>query len=82
MKFWDYTPFEINLLIEKYIEDKKEKAKSIITLAWYTEAFARQKTLSDLEEILKDKKEKKEMTSEDMLEEIKKLNAQLGGETY
>lgn len=80
IKFWDYTPFELELLVNKYIEEEKKKAKDIVALAWYTEAMHRQKRLPKLEKLLKEEKSKKEMTDKEMLEKIKKLNSMLGGE--
>lgn len=79
LKFWDYTPFELELIVNKYIEEEKKKAKDIISLSWYTEALHRQKKLPKLEKLLNNTPKKK-MTAEEMANQVKKLNAIFGGE--
>ena len=54
IKTWDYTPAEIGLLCEQTLEKRKYDAHNLITLAWHTEAFARQKRLPRLETLLKE----------------------------
>lgn len=82
-KFWDYTPYEVELLIDKYVESEKNTYKNLIRLAWFTEAFHREKKLPKIDKILKDKIDKKEPASEaEMLAELKRMNAMLGGNTY
>jgi hypothetical protein len=84
IKFWEYTPFELDLLIKKYIDDEKMKNKYMIAQAWHTEHFSRLKKLPKLNKVLEniEKKNSEPMTPESMLEEIKRMNAQFGGDTY
>jgi len=84
IEFWEYTPYELDLLIKKYIDDEKMKNKYMIAQAWHTESFSRMKKLPKLNRVLEsmDKKNSEPMTPESMLEEIKRINAQFGGDTY
>lgn len=84
IKFWEYTPYELDLLIRKYIDDEKLKNRYMIAHAWHTEHFSRLKKLPDLRKVLEGLEKKKQgpMSPESMLEEIKRMNAQFGGDTY
>ena len=84
-EFWEMTPYEMNLVIEAYNERKEERHKESVTLA-YVNALWTIQWLGDkkghpkpLNEILGIKKEKKVMTGEQMLEQVKQLNALFGG---
>lgn len=86
-EFWELTPAEFATIAEGYIRvaqaQAKEKAKNIISLAWYTEALARTKTLPELKTLL-DKldnasKPKQVQTSDQMMTMCKLLNAVYGG---
>lgn len=74
------TPFELSIYIKAFTEKEKERSKQIIIQAYYTEAFARQKKLPDIDKLFKEDKPKKQQNSKAMLEEIKKINAMFGGE--
>jgi len=80
IKFWDYTPYELSILIDKYIKDKKDRNKDMLCLAWYTEKLHRAKKLPKLEKLLEEDKPKRVMTTKEMLEQVKKLNSIFGGE--
>jgi hypothetical protein len=60
------------MIFEGYTLKQKEKRQALISLAWYIEAFARQKRLPRLEKLLKDTDKKQqtrqEMTKSDMIE--------------
>jgi len=53
-----YTPYEISLLAKQYREKQYEQFEDLLSLAWHTEAFSRQKKLPRLEKILKDVRRK------------------------
>ena len=49
----EYTPYEL-LLIGKQVQEKSYREfENALTVAWHTEAFARQRRLSKLDKILK-----------------------------
>lgn len=54
IKAWDYTPCEIGLMCDQFIEKKKKNVDELLFIAWHTEAFARQKRLPSFERIIKD----------------------------
>lgn len=62
-----YTPYEISLIAKFRNEKITNEFERIITLAWHTEAFSRQKKLPKLDRVLKDirKKPKKQNTKSD-----------------
>ena len=51
----NYTPYEVMLLAKQKRERETRLFEDNITLAWHTEAFARQKKLPSLSKVLKDK---------------------------
>lgn len=53
IKAWDYTPAEVGLFCKQLSEQRKFAIQSMLSLAWHTEAFARQKRLPQLKAILK-----------------------------
>jgi hypothetical protein len=61
--FWAWTPFELGLHFEGYVEEKAEQRKTLIYLAWHIEAFSRQKRLPSLTKLLKDSGKKKKTQS-------------------
>jgi len=72
------------LIIEVYVEKKKDERKADIVSAFYSAYFSRLKTLSgsDLETVLKsiDEAEQQEiMSDEEMFARVKRLSASLGG---
>lgn len=74
----NYTPYEITLLAKQQREFQYQTVESIISLAWHTEAFARQKKLPKLERLLKDvrKKPKKVNSASDSI--LKAMAAEKG----
>jgi hypothetical protein len=77
-EFWDITPFELNLLAKGYAKRKEAEQKESIYQAYLISRWVWQKKI-DIEKILEFKKEKKKMTDEEMLEQVKVLNRMLGG---
>jgi len=78
------TPFELDLLIENYCERMKYEQEEKITLAYMTALWTVQWQSKNkpkpLNEILGIEEEKKEMTDEEMLKQVKILNKLFGGE--
>lgn len=86
-EFWEMTPYELNLYAETYFEKQKQDYKDKISLEYYNAMWTIQwlgnklQHPRPLKEILDDMyKEKKIMTDEEMLEQVKMLNAIFGGE--
>ena len=76
------TPDELNLSAEIYAEKKKQDEQNLIIQAYlisrwvWTEKIPIEKILEEMGT----KKEKKEMTDEQMLTQVKTLNTIFGGE--
>ena len=65
IKAWDYTPYELTLLCEQVIEKNKRDIDELIFVAWHVEAFARQKRLPNLTQLIKDTHRKKNTSRAD-----------------
>jgi hypothetical protein len=85
------TPHELNLMILAYKESKKQDFEQQLTAAYLNAMWQRKDKLSsdDLKEVINklndeqpETKHKPKMTPEQMLNEVKKLNAAFGGDTY
>ena len=81
-QFWEMTFSEIDVLCDRKIKNNDDDSKNQIILAWYIEAFARQKKLPKLETLLKTpkvKKVKKEnnSTDDDLIELARKKGMKL-----
>ena len=75
------TPHELNLYIQDYNEKQKVLNDEKLTLTWLGAYWQRVKKMPSLKQILGNNAPKKKMTNEEMLEEVKKLNAAFGGTT-
>jgi hypothetical protein len=76
------TPFELNIVITARADRMKQKQEDRIVAAYLSAYWQRVKKLPSLKSILEENKPKKPQTVEDMLEEIKRLNAAMGGTVY
>jgi hypothetical protein len=81
---FDYiTPYELSLISEAHAEKLESELKERLTLVWLGEYYHRTKKLPSLKEELKkvssDTGKPKKMTDQQMLETVKRLNAQFGG---
>lgn len=56
LKIGEYTPYEISLLGKQSRKREQKEFESLVCLAWHTEAFARQKRLPNLNNLLKELK--------------------------
>lgn len=81
--FWELTPHEILITKNSFIkrrDDEYETQRQLITIqAYLTSRFVWQKKV-DINKILNVKNEKKEMSNDDMLENVKALTTQFSGE--
>lgn len=78
------TPSELNLSAKVYAENKKQEEQNMIIQAYLISRWVWAKNVP-IEKILNElesevKKEKKEMTDEQMLTQVKMLNSLFGGE--
>lgn len=75
------TPYELALFHESFIEKQEAEMKERLTLVWMGEYYHRTKRLPKLSEELKkiSGQPKKAMSDDEMLETVKRLNAQFGG---
>ena len=76
------TPDELNLSAKNYAEKKKTEQQNMIIQAYLISRWVWTKNIP-IEKILEDmgtKKEMTEMTDEQMLVQVKMLNAMFGGE--
>lgn len=87
LEFWEMTPYELNLKAEAYFEKQKNEFKEKISLEYYNAMWTIQwlgkksQHPRPLNEILENLyKEKKVMTDEQMLKQVKVLNRLFGGE--
>ncbi|MHB8124643.1 MAG: phage tail assembly chaperone [Desulfitobacteriaceae bacterium] len=74
-QFWELTPAELNIIIDVYIENKKNEKKSGITAAFYSAYFAKHEKLrgADLQGVLDgiDEGSGQEMSDEEMLSAVR-----------
>lgn len=86
-EFWGMTPYELNVYAKAYFENKKIEFKEKLTLEYYNAMWTIQwlgkksQQPEPLNKILDNLyKEKKIMTDEQMLNQVKMLNKMFGGE--
>lgn len=81
-EFWEMTPDELNLTANVYMEKKKQEEQNMIIQAYLISRWVWAKNVP-IEKILGEMgtvKEKKEMTDEQMFNQVKMLNNLFGGE--
>jgi hypothetical protein len=80
------TPYQLTLYAEVYNEQKKKEIefqKQLTYLgALWTSRLVWQKRPQSYEQLTKQKNDKEKMTPEEILAEVMKINAELGGTTY
>lgn len=89
-EFWEMTPYELHLKSIDYWEKQKNKFKEKLTLEYYNAMWTIQwmgkksqhpKPLNEiLDGLYPEKQNKKVMTDEQMLDQVKVLNMLFGGE--
>jgi len=72
------TPDELNLLIDAYVFDRKERLKDAVSVAYYNACFQRSKTMPRLKEIL-NQLSNEEMSDEELFDAVKSLNSAFDG---
>lgn len=81
-EFWEMTPYELNVYAEIYGEKKKQEEQNMVMQAYLISRWVWAKDVP-IEKILNElgaNKDKKEMTDEEMLNQVKILNNLFGGE--
>ena len=78
LRIGNYTPYEVMLLAKQKRERETRLFEDNITLAWHTEAFARQKKLPSLSKILKDIGKKTKKTNSEGDAVLKAMAAEEG----
>jgi hypothetical protein len=76
------TPYELSLCVEAHFEKLESEMKDRLTLVWLGEYYHRTKRMPSLQKELKKitgEEEKPTMTDDQMLQTVKRLNAQFGG---
>jgi|GEM_PF-527567 len=88
-EFWEMTPYELNIYAEAYFEKQKNDYKEKLSLEYYNAMWTikwlgkksqHPKPLNEILNEIDKEKEKKIMTDEQMLAQVKVLNALFGGE--
>lgn len=74
------TPHELNLRIQVYNEEKLEKGEEEFIIAYLTAYWNRVKRMPNLRNILSSIRPREEMSDEQLLAQIKAMNAAMGGE--
>ena len=77
-EFWELTPREIFLVCDAYAEKKQAELEKDVSIAYIGARIVMAKKPPTLQELLKSLKQN-EQTPDDMLNVVRKLNAQLGG---
>jgi hypothetical protein len=77
----EMTPHELNLHIQDFNEKQKIENEEKLTLTWLGAYWTyRAKKMPSLKSLLGKEIPKKHMTDEEMLAQVKRLNASFGGE--
>lgn len=74
------TPYQLSLYVQDYNEWTKQEQEDKLVLTYLGAYWQRVKRLPNLKKILNQSVPPKKMTPEEMLAQVKKLNAALGGE--
>lgn len=77
-EFWDMTPFELNLAAKGFNRRIETDQKQSIYQAYLISRWVWAKRIN-IEKILEPKKEKKQMTDDEMLRQVRILNKMFGG---
>lgn len=76
------TPYQLNLYVNDYSEQKKAESEEKLILTYLGAYWTRVKRMPNLKKLLGIEPTKKKMTPEEILAEVKKMNASMGGDTY
>lgn len=82
-EFYEITPAELSLRIEVYNRKQQQRYDEITTVAYMAAYYQRVKKMPNLKDLLgKKEKQSKEQSPDNLLQKLKQLNAQLGGDVY
>jgi len=73
------TPHQLNMIIDEVYKTKEKEEKQLIRQAYLISRWVWAKKVN-IDEILGEKKVSKVMTDDEMLQQVKVLNAMFGGE--
>lgn len=76
------TPYQLSLFVKDYNEQRKTESEEKLILTYLGAYWTRVKRMPNLKKLLGHEQVKKKMTPEEILAEVKALNASLGGSTY
>lgn len=79
MEFWELTPLELNVAAKGYARRQEQQQKLNIYQAYLISRLVWQKKV-DIKKLLGEKKAKKVMTDDEMLDRVMVLNKLFGGE--
>jgi hypothetical protein len=77
-EFWDTTPFELNLTAKGFARRNEMEQKQSVRQAYLISRWVWAKKIN-IKSILEPKKEKKQMTDDEMLRQVRILNKLFGG---
>lgn len=79
-EFWEMSPFEVNAVVDAYIEKKKQQIEMIKSQSWLTAALGRTTKMPSYKEFMDKKEEPQEQTDEQMFAMVQVLHAAFGGD--
>jgi hypothetical protein len=81
-EFYYMTPFELSCFVDAFNIRQDEKRQELIVLAYTTAALARTEKMPSLQSLLETEERPQQnisLTDEDILTEIRRMNAAAGG---
>lgn len=84
-EYYDITPAELTFKVEVYNRKQQQRYDEVVTMSYLSAYYNRIKKMPKLSEVLSKKEEKeipKQQSPETLLEKLKLLNAQMGGDVY
>jgi predicted Co/Zn/Cd cation transporter (cation efflux family) len=78
-EFWDITPFELSTVVKGYAKRQEQRQKESMYQAYLISRWVWAKKV-DIKKYLGENKPKRRMTDEEMLAQVRALNAIFGGE--
>ena len=81
-EFYNMTPFELSCCVDAFNIKQDEKRQELIVLAYTTAALARTDKMPSLQSLLETDNSRNELVAlseEDLISEIRRMNAAAGG---
>jgi predicted RNase H-like nuclease len=79
LTFWELTPYEFSLMVKSYTKKIKQQQEDSLVLTYLGAAWQRAKKMPSLDRILGKQQQPKQMTPEEMLQKVLRLNKAFGG---